>query len=46
LPIFGRHLRFALIFVENEIDCTSETGRGQFSIFGAIEENVVSGFSG
>jgi hypothetical protein len=24
---------------ESEGDCTSEMGRGQFSIFGAIEEN-------
>jgi hypothetical protein len=25
-------------FYEGEGDCTSETGAGQFSIFGAIEE--------
>jgi hypothetical protein len=27
-----------LIFVEGETDCTSERARGQFSIFGAVEE--------
>jgi hypothetical protein len=30
---------------EGEGDCTSETGAGQFSIFGAIEEKNRHGFS-
>jgi hypothetical protein len=30
----------------SEGDCTSETGVGQFSIFGAIEENGVDDFPG
>jgi hypothetical protein len=30
----------ALNFCEGEEDCTSETLRGQFSIFGAVEENT------
>jgi len=31
---------------EGETECTSEMARGQFSIFGAIEEKEVSGFCG
>jgi hypothetical protein len=31
-------------FYEGEGDCTSETGAGQFSIFGAIEEKDGRGF--
>jgi len=31
-------------FYEGEGDCTSETGAGQFSIFGAIEEKSGHGF--
>jgi hypothetical protein len=34
-----------LIFYEGESDCTSETGAGQFSIFGAVEEKSGDGFS-
>ena len=34
-----------LDFYEGEGDCTSETGAGQFSIFGAIEEKTCHGFS-
>lgn len=30
---------------ESEGDCTSEMGRGQFSIFGAIEEKTCHGFA-
>jgi hypothetical protein len=33
------------IFYEGEADCTSETGAGQFSIFGAVEEKDGRGFS-
>jgi hypothetical protein len=33
-----------LDFYEGEGDCTSETGAGQFSIFGAIEEKSGHGF--
>ena len=32
-------------FYEGEGDCTSERVRGQFSIFGAIEEKLCCGFS-
>jgi hypothetical protein len=32
-------LRRVEMFCESEGDCTSETGVGQFSIFGAVEEN-------
>jgi hypothetical protein len=32
------------IFCESEADSTSETGVGQFSIFGAVEEKSGSGF--
>jgi hypothetical protein len=28
----------SIVFCESEGDCTSETGAGQFSIFGASEE--------
>jgi hypothetical protein len=34
-----------LDFYEGEGDCTSETGAGQFSIFGAIEEKSGYRFS-
>jgi hypothetical protein len=34
-----------LNFYEGESDCTSETGAGQFSIFGAVEEKDGHGFS-
>jgi hypothetical protein len=30
----------------NEDECTSERARGQFSIFGAVEENVSTDFLG
>jgi hypothetical protein len=30
--------------VEGESECTGERGRGQFSIFGAVEENVAADF--
>jgi len=33
-----------LNFYEGEGDCTSETGAGQFSIFGAVEEKDGRGF--
>jgi hypothetical protein len=33
-------------FVEGESECTGERGRGQFSIFGAVEENVAADFRG
>jgi len=32
------------ISVGNERECTSENGIGQFSIFGAIEENILRKF--
>ncbi len=32
-------------FAEGENECTSERESGQFSIFGAVEENPRSGFS-
>jgi len=32
-------------FYEGESDCTSETGAGQFSIFGAVEEKDGRRFS-
>jgi hypothetical protein len=32
-----------LIFVEGESECTGEKGAGQFSIFGATEENLCHG---
>jgi len=35
-----RGLESVQFFVEGETECTSETARGQFSIFGAVEENV------
>ena len=35
-----------LLLTENEGDCTSEMGRGQFSIFGACEEKSGHGFHG
>jgi hypothetical protein len=31
-------------FCASESDCTSETGAGQFSIFGAVEEKSSGGF--
>ncbi len=31
--------------LEGESECTSERARGQFSIFGAVEENCCHGFS-
>jgi hypothetical protein len=31
-------------FVRSEGDCSSERARGQFSIFGAIEEKEACGF--
>jgi hypothetical protein len=31
--------------IEGESECTSERARGQFSIFGAVEENACHGFS-
>jgi hypothetical protein len=34
-----------LNFYEGEGDCTSETGAGQFSIFGAVEEKDGRGLS-
>jgi hypothetical protein len=34
-----------IFFVEGETDSTSERARGQFSIFGAVEENDGSGAS-
>jgi hypothetical protein len=34
-----------LDFVEGETECTGEKAWGQFSIFGAIEENLCHGFS-
>jgi hypothetical protein len=33
------------MFCESEGDCTSEMSVGQFSIFGAVEENGSGGFS-
>jgi len=41
----GSHHRLSSmqIFVERETECTSEMARGQFSIFGAIEENAGRG---
>jgi hypothetical protein len=33
------------MFCESEGDCTRETGAGQFSIFGAVEEKGGGGFS-
>jgi len=30
---------------ESESDCTSETGAGQFSIFGAVEEKSACGIT-
>jgi hypothetical protein len=41
---FGRRERLENVY-EGEGDCTSETGAGQFSIFGAIEEKNCRGFS-
>jgi len=39
-------IEFGLFFVEEgETECTGEMGRGQFSIFGAVEENDDWGFS-
>jgi hypothetical protein len=38
-------IKFGLFFVERGRDeCTSETGRGQFSIFGAVEDNAGHSF--
>jgi hypothetical protein len=34
-----------IFFVEGENECTSERLLGQFSIFGAVEENPRNGFS-
>jgi hypothetical protein len=39
--VVGRNL----FFVEGESECTGERACGQFSIFGAVEENVCHGFS-
>lgn len=39
-------LRSYLFFVEGESECTSERARGQFSIFGAIEEMFAVDFHG
>ena len=37
---------FALVLVERgEKDCTRESARGQFNIFGAVEENGCHGFA-
>jgi len=36
----------SILLIENEADCTSETGAGQFSIFGAYEEKSGPGFHG
>ena len=40
-----RRLRSNSIVVEGETECTGEKAWGQFSIFGAIEENLCHGFS-
>jgi hypothetical protein len=40
-----RRLRSNSIVVEGETECTGEKAWGQFSIFGAIEENLWHGFS-
>jgi hypothetical protein len=34
------------VFVEGETECTSERARGQFSIFGAIEEMLATDSGG
>jgi hypothetical protein len=43
LPSWPRSDSF---FVEGESECTSERALGQFSIFGAVEENGCRGFYG
>jgi hypothetical protein len=35
-----------IFFVEGESECTSEKARGQFSIFGAVEEMFATDFDG
>lgn len=42
---FVSSTKCALFLVEGETDFTSERARGQFSIFGAVEENIGHGFS-
>ena len=37
---------FVKLLLKGEDDCTSENARGQFSIFGAVEENPRRGSSG
>src|SRR5580658_11173662 len=44
-PNLTKRLEWIRMFCKSEGDCTSETGAGQFSIFGAVEEKSVGGFS-